>query len=199
MVVEDINLFPILVRRIPNFLSQEECDTIIKRQVKTNFHEHGALEGDASSTFDFNVGSDKVYALDLIDQYLPINGRVFDSINDYVRDMGVSPVKIDNSWINVQGPGSRLHDHMHPISVVSGALYIKVDSDSSSINFHNPNPFVDMFDVKRWTVHTFKTSYIPPTTGDLLLFPSWLKHGSNQPNRSQERIVLSFNTSYIPV
>ena len=35
-----------------------------------------------------------------------------------------------------------------------------------------------------------------PTVGDLILFPSWLEHGSDKKNQSKERIVLSFNTEY---
>jgi ectoine hydroxylase-related dioxygenase (phytanoyl-CoA dioxygenase family) len=34
-------------------------------------------------------------------------------------------------------------------------------------------------------------------TGKLLLFPSWLEHSTDQ-NKTENRITLSFNTTYLP-
>jgi hypothetical protein len=200
--VENLNLFPVLVRKIPNFLSKDECNKIISKLNMFNFDAHDALRGDARSSHwntiigDETTASSK-YALNVVDAYVPINQRVLDCVNSYVDDMGVSRVTLGNSWINIQGPESELFPHTHPRSAISGALYIKADSESSSINFHNPNPYIDIFDIKQWTVNTFKSVYIAPNAGDLLLFPSWLKHGSYGVNKSTQRIVLSFNTNYV--
>ena len=45
-----------------------------------------------------------------------------------------------------------------------------------------------------YTDYSYEYYYFKPQMGTLLLFPSWLKHGSNQViNKSNERILISFN------
>ena len=193
MQSENLLIFPTLVKKITNFLTVNECNIIASNLNLFNFKSHSALTGNSSSNHD---GTQAVYVLNIIDKYFPINQRVFDIINDYAEQLGTDKLGIDNSWINIQGPGSELKPHTHPTSVVSGALYIKIDINSSGIQFINPNPYLDMVDMVT-TSYSSKNMIIKPSAGDLLLFPSWLKHSSDSTNMSEQRIVLSFNTGYI--
>lgn len=195
MESEDLLLFPILVKRFPNFLTNEECQTIVSNIDQFTFTRHGSLTGDSRS--NHNNGT-PVYVLNVIDKVFPINERVFQVVNHYAQQqLGTKRLGIDNSWINIQGPGSELKPHTHPMSMVSGAMYLKLDSKSSGIKFINPNPYLDMVEVVERTFYMAKEMIIKPAVGDLLLFPSWLKHCADGENMSDERIVLSFNTGYI--
>lgn len=195
MQSEDLLFFPTLVRSVPGFLTTKECDTIVSNLDKfASFTRHNALTGDSRS--NHNNGQ-FVYILNDIDKIFPINERVFQEINHYSQQLGTGRIGIDNSWINVQGPGSELKPHTHPMSIVSGAIYIKVDDSSSGIQFANPNPYLDMVHLVEHSLYTTKKMSIRPKIGDLLLFPSWLKHSSDDANQSDQRIVLSFNTGYI--
>ncbi len=191
----DFGLFPVLIRLIDGFLTESECAEIVSKLDRGAVGPHGSLVGDAKSSFEEGLKKSR-YVLDEIEEHVKIKERIFYQINVYARDFGTRPVTLDNSWVNIQRAGSKLSFHTHPLSIVSGALYLKVDEASSKITFCNPNPLVDMMPVLQPTNFTLKTASVTPSVGGLLLFPSWLKHGSLDPNRSAERVVLSFNTVF---
>ena len=119
-------------------------------------------------------------------------------MNDYTNDLGIRPVNITNNWFNIQGEGSILQQHMHCRSVLSAALYLNADTDSSTINFENPNPHISYAyggDETRNSEYLFEYYYLIPQPGDLIIFPSWLKHGSMyKENKTVNRTCISFNT-----
>ena len=196
-VVRDLNLFPVLVRRIEEFLTQSECAEIVSNLDISTFSPHGALMGDATSSFNRGL-KELRHALDEIEEVVSVKDRISHQVNTYARDFGMRPVRVDNSWVNIQRKGSRLDYHTHPLSMVSGALYLKVDEASSKITFLNPNPFIDVMVLREPTSYTTTTASLQPAAGSLVLFPSWLKHGSIDWNESAERVVLSLNAVYQP-
>jgi uncharacterized protein (TIGR02466 family) len=75
-------------------------------------------------------------------------------------------------------------------------LYLKVDENSSKIYFYNPNPYNILLKKKEHNLNNYEYVFFQPKTGDLILFPSWLQHGSHSDeNMSDERIALSFNSN----
>lgn len=194
----DANLFPVLVRQTSDFLNAEECARIVADLHVLEFGPHDALAGDASSSFYPSILSAR-YALDDIEKVVEIKQRLLVHVNEYARDYGMKAASVDNSWVNVQRPGSELNFHTHPSSMISGALYLKADAMSSKLGFASPNPYLEMTEVLNLTSYTFKIVSVQPVTGSLFLFPSWLRHGSLGRNMSPERIVLSFNAGPSPV
>ena len=87
-------------------------------------------------------------------------------------------------------------EHTHPFHHISGVYYHKIDKDHGSIYFKNP-------------VHTLADCQFPegpkspnkievhPAEGTLLLFPSWLSHGTNPSVSNNERITVVFNIDLI--
>jgi uncharacterized protein (TIGR02466 family) len=186
------NIFPILVQQIPGFINSSQA-TAIANHLKSHSHTtHGALTGNAHSTFSSNIN-----ALNSVELFVPVKNRLQEYCNNFSSAMGIRNVEIANSWSNIQHPGSKLEFHAHPFSVISGVLYIRADDDSSPISFKNPNPYIDMLDRKDgFTPYTATTYTITPKTGDLLIWAGWLQHGSDVVNRSNERIVVSFNSKF---
>ena len=89
---------------------------------------------------------------------------------------------------------SKLNQHSHPGVNISGALYINVGEDDK-IYFHNPNQYVYFTNKKNFTPYNYETSWISVNNCQLILFPSWLRHGNdNVINKMDERIVISFNS-----
>ena len=96
---------------------------------------------------------------------------------------------------NIQHKDSILKEHCHPQSLVSGALYINVD-ENQKIYFHNPNPYVYSSPKEKITPYNMEHQFIKVNKGDLLLFPSWLRHGKDDHvNTMDDRIVISFNAT----
>jgi len=178
-------LFPTPIGKVSDFITDDERLELIKSIKDTKHAEHGAIKGDGFSTFhtSFN-GLDK-----------NIKDRLEQQVNDYAKIYGMEPnLKINNLWSNIQNEGSVLEEHSHPDSHVSGALYINVD-DSCFISFHNPNPYIYFTTIDDRNPFNYEWQNILVNNGDLILFPSWLKHGNHRDiNRMNGRIVISFNT-----
>ena len=196
MNIEHLILFPTLVKKFNKFLTEEECKKIVSNLDKFEFNTHPLITGNSSSAHKGYY--EAVFVLNTIDKDIfPINDRLFQQITIYGEELGIVNLGINNSWINIQGPGSNLKVHCHPLSAISGALYLKVDNQSSGLMFVHPNPQLDMVKVDTYTAFSSKTVEIKPSIGDLILFPSWLKHGSDITNMSEQRVVLSFNTGFL--
>ena len=187
----NVKVFPTLIKYVSNFLNEKELNQIIKLILNKKLSSHLSLKGKAKSTHGLN--SDILSNIDK-----NIVEKIKDKVNEYAVDYGVRKLKLDNSWVNIQNKNSILNKHSHPDSIVSGALYLKVDKNSSKIYFYNPNIYLTFVNVFKQTEFSCENYFFTPQVGDLILFPSWLMHGSNnEKNNSIERIVLSFNTLYL--
>lgn len=184
-------IFPTFLKIHKNFINKSECSKIIKELKKINLKDHKALTQDkAKSSHNNNKNINHVLGKN-------INTELLLLINQYAKEYGLSELKITNSWYNIQLKNSVLSSHSHPSSIISGALYLKTDSLSSKIFFHNPNPYISFTEFKEHNHYNFNHVYFNVDVGSLILFPSWLMHGSNATeNKSDERICFSFNTQY---
>ena len=189
-----LNLFPTPIVVVENFISVEECDLIVEF-FKDEGTEHIAFEKNATSTHgEFkNCLKDvakKIPKLSNIEKNIDI------CLINYVKILGIDGVALTNSWVNFQHKDSVLKEHTHGLSTVSGTLFLKSDSKSSNLNLFNQNPYLVLMRYKEMTNFNTEYHYIPPNKGNLVLFPSWLKHGSNgTKNMSESRVVLSFNAA----
>ena len=125
-----------------------------------------------------------------------IKNRIQECIDDHTKAQGLAPVKITNSWFNRLGNGQRVELHRHEMSVISGAFYTRVDPGSVGLRLHSPISQMRMFEnivVQQMSNANFVD--LKCETGILFLFPSWLEH-SSEPNTTNERVTVSFNTTY---
>lgn len=187
--MEDLNLFPTLITKITDFINAEECAEIIKICMHEDMQQHSAINGNG-------VSSHNRLNKNILDNIsIEIKDRLIKYLNEYKEKTGISFDKLDNSWVSIQKKGSRLYKHTHPFSSISGVFYLKVDELSSPIYFYNPNPFISFTPIIKNTEYTQSQIKVSPKIGDLLLFPSWISHGSDDAeNGSNERIIISFNT-----
>jgi uncharacterized protein (TIGR02466 family) len=186
-----IDTFKIGILIQKDFLSKIECQAIIKKSSKYQFTNHNALNGDSLTTYNTKKNE--------ISDYLTANqiSKLLKLINSYCQSTGFPTVNISNAWINIQGKNTILKKHAHPLSVISGALFLKADQDSSGLYFSNPLKH-HYQPIEHTTPYSFEYYKINAIQGTLVIFPSWLEHSSNELiNNSNKRIVLSFNTNKI--
>jgi len=180
-------LFSVPVLTFHNFISESDRIDILEKVLKKPHQRHGALIGDAKSTHG-NLNDN-----------LEIDSSIISKINQQVGSfsqfIGYRPnLSIVNIWSNIQKKGSQLISHQHAESKVSGALYINVDSKSSNLYFHNPNPYVKYSVYEEVSEFNCPIYSFTPVNGMLILFPSWLEHSSNyEKNMTDNRVVISFN------
>jgi uncharacterized protein (TIGR02466 family) len=126
-----------------------------------------------------------------------IDTRAKDFFNHIYQPSGEVELYITQSWINHSGVGEAHHVHAHPNSIVSGVFYIDADPDVDKITFVKTNTKdIDLIP-KEYNGFNSNTWYYTVSIGQLVLFPSNLKHTVEtvepSPNR-KTRISLSFNT-----
>lgn len=95
-------------------------------------------------------------------------------------------------WANEHRKGHRTLSHFHSGAPLVAVYYCEVPESSGRIYFENPleyhmcheprcNPVVEFVDVK---------------AGDLLIFPGFLKHGTEASGTDEPRTVIAFNFTY---
>ncbi len=115
-------------------------------------------------------------------------------VDNYTEQLGLFPCEISYSWCNIYSRNGFIKPHRHELSLVSGVFYAGVDNNSGELVFDNPcQPFkVNEISTKitEYNRQHFKFNVV---AGDLILFPSWIMHYSEN-NFSDKRYVVSFDT-----
>ena len=108
---------------------------------------------------------------------------------------------VDNAWININSKGDYNTKHVHPLSTLSGSVYIDipVDDNRGSFTFHRERSHIDynlndsLKNIPDKTIFASTYAY-SPKTGDILIFPSNIEH-TVEPHFSQSnRISIAFNS-----
>ena len=121
-------------------------------------------------------------------------------LNEVHRAFDFNPAMrqvITEAWININGRGHFNYTHDHPGSLFSAVYYVKGGPDKGELELKTPivphtytisNDMVGSFNA--FTGHAM---VIPPITGDLVIFPSWLLHRVNMSRSDEARISIAFN------
>ena len=123
-----------------------------------------------------------------------------------IKDM-YDNISITSSWGNITKPKQSHHEHVHPLSVVSGIIYLDNNVDNLNLNFvlQNRGAIIPYFIEQDKEAHmSLKTilemsGHNPAIDNNLknhlILFLSNLKHHvTPTPNNSIPRKSISFNT-----
>ena len=106
---------------------------------------------------------------------------------------------ITQCWTNKNPPGAKHHEHVHPNSILSGVFFFKIGGKLPPIQFAKSIQGAMKLDPVKYNNVNAETFLLPCVPGELLLFPSNLKH-SVPINQSEEtRYSMSFNTFCIDV
>ena len=117
-------------------------------------------------------------------------------IDDYCNTIVNSDQRliITQLWGNKNPKGSRHHEHVHPNSIISGVFYLRQDPKLPPIQFSKSNQHGMKLDPKKYNTFNAETFLLPCVAGELILFPSNLRHSVPTNMGEEERISLSFNT-----
>lgn len=111
-----------------------------------------------------------------------------------------TPIQLKDVWININNFKDSNQLHFHPNSFLSGVYYVDFFKNGGNIVFQNPAYDVMMSnwnldDMKEFNSFNSACYKIVPNTGDLMLFPSWLKHKVEPNLTTKDRVSISFNLS----
>jgi uncharacterized protein (TIGR02466 family) len=133
-------------------------------------------------------------AFDDLRRQLDIHVRAF--AKAAYLDLGGKKPKLDSLWVNILKPGGGHSGHIHPHSIVSGTLYIRVPPGAGLLKLEDPRLPAMMAAPQRTSDapeedQTFH--YAAPSKGKLFLWESWLRHEVPPGNAKSDRISISFN------
>ncbi|UYA57529.1 2OG-Fe(II) oxygenase family protein [Synechococcus phage S-CREM1] len=98
---------------------------------------------------------------------------------------------ITKSWINVHKRGGKTLEHVHNGSDMVVSAYLKCPEGSGNIEFRDPLEY-----------HKLGLPFHPEhqlwrevqvEDNDVLIFPPWMNHRTQENNTDEERIVLTYN------
>jgi uncharacterized protein (TIGR02466 family) len=123
-------------------------------------------------------------------------------INEINRQDALPKIRLTNSWININGPGSYNMPHTHPESDYSFVWYLKTSENCGNIVFQHPNDFNnDKFyrlakkDISN-EYNASQTYFFNPKDTMCYFFPSYLTHWVEENVSEENRISISGNVIF---
>ena len=111
-------------------------------------------------------------------------------------DLGRGRLVLEAMWVNVLKPGAGHSGHIHPLSVISGTVYVATPPGSSALKLEDPRLPLMMAAPPRDKdapegLRPFV--YVTPEAGDVLMWESWLRHEVPANRAKSPRVSISFN------
>lgn len=114
-------------------------------------------------------------------------------------DLGAKKLRLDSLWINVLAPDGVHTGHIHPLSVLSGTLYLTTPKGAGALKLEDPRLAMMMAAPPKKPKAAMDNRpfvYVDPAPGVILMWESWLRH-EVAPNRAEEeRVSVSFNYAW---
>ena len=135
------------------------------------------------------------------EQFKNIKNFIYESLNKFTQNIFESNQRlvVTQCWLNKNPKGSKHHEHVHPNSIISGVFYFKQDPKLPPISFSKSIQSAMKLDPKKYNNLNSETFLLPCTDGELILFPSNLKHSVPINMGDEPRISMSFNTFSIDI
>jgi uncharacterized protein (TIGR02466 family) len=116
-------------------------------------------------------------------------------------DLKNHALEITQMWANVMPSGTVHSGHIHPLSSVSGTVYVDVPPGSSGLKFEDPRLAFFMGSIpRRMSKTSSKRSerhhVLRPEAGYVVLFESWLRHEVPPNPAKGDRVSVSFNYNW---
>lgn len=101
---------------------------------------------------------------------------------------------VTQSWANRNPQGSTHHEHIHPNSIVSGVLYLDKSNNLPPIQFSRDQFMPIRLKSTKMNYFNSTSFLMRPEEGNLILFPSTLRHSVPINTEENTRHSISFNT-----
>jgi uncharacterized protein (TIGR02466 family) len=109
--------------------------------------------------------------------------KYHNELNPYVFQM----------WANSTPRGGWIHSHLHGNMPFTAVLYIDASPDQGNLILENPMDTILMNQPISPDVEYPMCKEIEVSSGDLIMFPGYLKHRVKPNNTDRQRLILGFN------
>jgi uncharacterized protein (TIGR02466 family) len=191
---------PLYRRPDSAFLGQllEECDLFAESDEA----------GCAWSEENYIGGYTSYSSLDDMHKRSPTFGRLRKRIDTHVKefvewlemDLKGRRLQMSTCWINIMPQFTHHGIHIHPLSVISGTVYLQFPEGATGLHFHDPRLEQMMASPPRRSdcrEDNRRMIEVVPEVGDVVLFESWMRHEVLPNPVEEERISVSFNYDWV--
>ena len=142
-----------------------------------------------------NYRSDDSYLL-RNEEFVKIKTFLTESVDKFTKNVLNSEQRlvITQCWANRNPTGSKHHEHVHPNSIISGVMYFQINEKLPPIQFAKSIQDGMKLDPIKYNHVNAESFMLPCKAGELILFPSSLKHSVPINQGDEDRISVSFNT-----
>ena len=142
-----------------------------------------------------NFKSDDTYLLKH-KELSKIKDFILQSLNKYTQNLLQTKQRlvVTQAWTNRNPPHSQHHEHVHPNSILSGVFYFRQSKTLPPIQFSKAVQDGVKLTPKKYNQLNSETFLLPMVDGELVLFPSSLRHSVPLNKGNEERYSMSFNT-----
>ena len=142
-----------------------------------------------------NFKSDDTYLLKH-KELSKIQDFICESLNKYTKNILVTKQRlvVTQCWTNRNPPGSKHHEHVHPNSIISGVFYFRQTKTLPPIQFSKSIQDSFKLNPEKFNLLNAETFLLPMVDGELVLFPSSLRHSVPFNKGNETRYSMSFNT-----
>ena len=142
-----------------------------------------------------NFKSDDTYLLKH-KELSKIKDFIYESLNKFTKNILQTKQRlvITQAWTNRNPPHSKHHDHVHPNSIISGGFYFRQSKTLPPIQFSKSIQESFKLNPEKYNSLNSETFLLPMVDGELVLFPSSLRHSVPINRGNETRYSMSFNT-----
>ena len=186
------NIFTTSIYRSRNY--NPSYDEIIlnelEKQKKIN---QGSTKSNVGGFQSYDIADEKI----LKESSAMLTTHLANYLSYLQNEMQVLKVRLANCWINENYKFSYNKTHVHPDTSFSAVYYIKTNANCGDIEFYNENSvvnFMNNYNEYFPDSSDFHSQFsITPVQNDLIIFPSYLKHGVTQNLSDDPRVSIAFN------
>ena len=142
-----------------------------------------------------NFKSDDTYLLKH-KELSKIKDFINESLNKFTKNIFQTKQRlvVTQCWTNKNPPNSKHHEHVHPNSIVSGVFYFRQSKTLPPIQFSKAVQDSFKLSPEKYNQVNSETFLLPMVDGELVLFPSTLRHSVPFNKGNETRYSMSFNT-----
>ena len=106
---------------------------------------------------------------------------------------------INEMWVNETKKDGAIISHNHAPYPIAGVVYLRHTPGMGNLVFENPINLLHSMQLYDWSGTTEITKNIEQeisvTTGDVVMFPGWLRHKTHANSLNESRYAMSFNVA----
>ena len=169
----------------------------LKKQIKEERKiDNGVKKSNVKGWHSKDISNNERFS-DFIQKLKEVVQIEFETILNKDREL-----ELDNCWINISGKGAYNLSHVHPMSVISGVLFVDTEPTARLV-FENSQYYAQYY-LNNCLTDEFNNQFgflldapYTPVNGRIVMFPSFLQHSVEQNQKNKERISISFNFNIV--